>query len=849
MRRTVFCIAAALFIQVCGYSQSYGLTFGSHETALEKRTSLDISPEDSICFSKNFELGFDINYLPNHLTYFGYILRIISNGNNNIDLIYHQKSHTFRVTNGETFSDISFSIDSPQLYQDWNRIVLKFNLENQTLLFEVNGKKAGNCNIPLNFRCFKFLWGANDYQKYKTRDIPPMQIKDIRIYENNVLKHYWPLNEVSGTTSNDSVTKQSAKIKNPNWIKPKYQNWELVKTFTLNGYGGVAFDPKTDKLYVSGSDSLAVFGINTEKSFVEWLPNKHENLRVGHQTIFDSSSGRLYDLFIDQKKVVPYDFTNKHWDSDFEPGKITEFWHANKFISYPDSSLYIIGGYGQLHYKNMVQRYSFLTGNWDTVRVSGDYSPRYMSALGKDPKGKYIYILGGYGSQSGDQMLDPHNYYDMFRYNIQGKSFKKLYTLKPVVNQFTFANSLVIDTKSNNYYGLIFPNDSSSSNLQLIKGSLTDSTFSLLGNTIPFLFHDIESFVDLYYSPISNKLITVVLNYSKSDEPAKTTTVKIYSVNYVPEPNDIIIDDKGTEGRRYILVLSLSLGLLALAGFLLFMKRKRSITKTREMPSGFHEAELQTVNGLSVFQYSGEREIHSSIYLFGQFQVFDKEGHDITGLFTPLLKELFLVVCINTIRQGRGITSEMLNERLWHDKSEKDAKNNRSVNIAKLKTILERVGHCAIHKESGAWQFQVLDDHIYIDFRNFYSIIQHGQNPGKEDVRHLIEIIRRGSFLYLTEYDWLDNIKSEISNSVIDFCITYIKRHDISHEPDFIIEITNCIFHFDHLNEEALTYQCKSLINLKRLTLANNIYLKYAKEYKDIYGAEFTKTFNQTISG
>jgi two-component SAPR family response regulator len=218
---------------------------------------------------------------------------------------------------------------------------------------------------------------------------------------------------------------------------------------------------------------------------------------------------------------------------------------------------------------------------------------------------------------------------------------------------------------------------------------------------------------------------------------------------------------------------------------------------------------------MNVFQNSGEKEIHSSIYLFGQFQVFDKEGHDITGLFTPLLKELFLVVCINTIRQGRGITSEMLNERLWHDKSEKDAKNNRSVNIAKLKTILERVGHCAIHKESGAWQFQVLDDQIYIDFRNFNSIIQHNPNPQKEDVRHLIDIIRRGSFLYLTEYDWLDNIKSEISNSVIDFCTTYIKHHDISHEPDFIIEITNCIFHFDHLNEEALTYQCKVTINLK----------------------------------
>src|SRR5580704_3653608 len=268
MSRIIFSIAVILFIQTSGYSQSYGLTFNSHETILEKRTSLDISPDDSICFSKNFELGFDINYLPNHRTYFGYILRIISNGEHNIDLIYHQKSHSFKVVNGENFSNISFTIDSPKLYNDWNRLVLKFNLENQTLLFEVNGQKAGNCNIPLNFRCFKFLWGANDFGKYMTRDIPPMQIKDIKIYENNSLKYFWPLNEVAGNISYDSISKQMAKIKNPSWIKPKYQKWELLNTFTLDGYAGVAFDSKSDKIYVTGSDSMAIFGLNSEKGLV-----------------------------------------------------------------------------------------------------------------------------------------------------------------------------------------------------------------------------------------------------------------------------------------------------------------------------------------------------------------------------------------------------------------------------------------------------------------------------------------------------------------------------------------------------------------------------------------------------
>jgi hypothetical protein len=61
MRYKVSIIAVALLFHVYGYGQSYGLTFSSHENVLEKRTSLDISPDDSICFSKNFDLGFDIN--------------------------------------------------------------------------------------------------------------------------------------------------------------------------------------------------------------------------------------------------------------------------------------------------------------------------------------------------------------------------------------------------------------------------------------------------------------------------------------------------------------------------------------------------------------------------------------------------------------------------------------------------------------------------------------------------------------------------------------------------------------------------------------------------------------------
>src|SRR5579863_4999130 len=116
MKRLLFCIAAVFLFQTYGLTQSYGLIFSSHEVVQEKRTSLDLSPDDSICLNHNFDLSFDCSFLPGHEIYFGYIFRIIAVGKDgndqNIDLIYNTPLHNFKIIVGENFSGISFSLDS-----------------------------------------------------------------------------------------------------------------------------------------------------------------------------------------------------------------------------------------------------------------------------------------------------------------------------------------------------------------------------------------------------------------------------------------------------------------------------------------------------------------------------------------------------------------------------------------------------------------------------------------------------------------------------------------------------------------------------------------------------------------
>ena len=240
--------------------------------------------------------------------------------------------------------------------------------------------------------------------------------------------------------------------------------------------------------------------------------------------------------------------------------------------------------------------------------------------------------------------------------------------------------------------------------------------------------------------------------------------------------------------------------------------------------------------------------VSASIFLFGHFEVIDKNGNDITRQFSPLLKEMFLLILLYTLKDGKGISSDQLYEILWEDKAIKDARNNFSVNILKLKTILEKVGETTISKETGKWRFDIVNDSIKIDYKQFIDLANDKLNCiDKKYIKGILSIIQKGAFLREVQYNWIDDFKSTVSDFIVTTLLTYASKTNISSEPEFFLKITNCIFHFDQLNEEALSIKCRCLIILGRHALAKETYLNFSKEYKKNYGEEFTKSYNSLI--
>lgn len=848
MKKSLLFLFLVILLKNVSQAQSYGLTFASHEVMQEKRTSLNLTPTDPWKVKQPTDLAFDLNFIPFRETYFGYVVRLIFTNNENIDLVYNEITLQFNFLVGEHLA-AAFSIDSLQLYRNWNHIRIRLSPENGTAAIYYNDKLMGSGKGRLDgTSSCRIFFGTNNFEGYQTVDIPPMNLRNVSIAENDKLEYCWPLAESEGVNVTDTLQDKRGLVSNPGWIRPKHQNWQQAEVIHVKGRASVAFDRSKELLYIVSADSLHQYSFRDMALCVKPLAAHHDTLLGGNQSVFDPFQKKLYNFYIDEKKVATYDTTTRKWDQHFNAIGLTYYWQANKFVG-ADSALYVIGGYGYLAYKNGVQRYDLRTKTWDSLPVKGDrFMPRYLAALGSNAAGDTAFIMGGYGSNTGNQVMNPKHYYDLVAYSVRDRSFRSIYHFKEPEEQFCFANSLVVMPGSQEYYALVYPNDKFNTSLQLINGSLRTPGYRLLANTIPYSFHDIQSFADLYYCADSKQLVAVTMYLSKKDDVSE---IKIYTIAF--PPNELVVQENVAYkiGKWYYWLL---LPIAAVVLYFVGRRRRRGDAANGQAvisgnngsaspaPAPHHVNHVHA----STLVINEQADNRAHVYFFGQFEACDPEGKDVTRLFTPLLKELFLIITIYTLRSGKGISAERLYATLWRDKSSKEAQNNRSVNMVKLKAILDKLGSCNFVKEADRWSMHYDKEQIDIDLAGFLQFVHAPKPLSQEQVAGLLCIVRRGPLLADTELHWLEDIQSEVADMAISLLSDAILQ--FQQDPEFLIEIANGIFLFDPVNEEALRIKCKSLGILGRHSIAKATFDKFAKEYQHMYGEDFQHTFHEVFS-
>lgn len=836
-----------LFILLCiinaqnSFAQFSGLGFAGHEVPLDQRTSLNLTPDKPIYFTSDIKLSFNLKFEPDYSSYFGYIFRAIID-DQNIDFIYSPQSmggNTLHIVIGEKISKISIPIPLTKLLDDWNFVELEIKKADKQIRFKFNDQEFYD-----NFRCkdgksnLFLFFGAHMFNRFSSTDVPEMDIKNITLTQSGKLLYSWPLDQQEGTRVKEVIHSFDGIVANPHWKMKMYSNWEMLNEFHFPGKILYAYDDKLRTILIIQADSLYKYGLDTKRL---------------------SSSFPKYDLILDNRLNLIYDSTDSRFLL-YSPGlnlkcEMTESskvaqkikqttsvricWHHNPVINPEDNILYVFGGYGQYIYSNTVAFFNDKKDKWDTIKYNGIFHPRYLAGAGYNPKDRKLYIIGGYGSRSGDQTISPGYYYDLVSYSFEENRFETLFEYPENQGPFCFAKTLFIDTLTNTLYGLKFSKFETTTDVQAVSVSLDDYKIKNLGNPFSFEFLDISSTIDMFFDPIKKNLIAITTFFNDGQ-----TKVNLFQLAYPP----LEIDNSYQTSRyhSWIWLVFILMSVLLISFLLIMITRKSSKSKSRarednNTPTFKLDDDNNFRNAIIPENRSG------SILIFGGFQVINKEGEDITNSFTPLLKEMFLLIMLSSLRHGKGVSSGTLDEIFWFDKSEKAARNNRSVNIGKLKSLLETVGDCRISKNTGYWKFEIDPSSIYLDYYEYLMLLNTKKLKTKAGISTLLNIIHMGPALQNTHADWLDKFKQEISNEIIDNILDFISNNIRNAEPDFLIHLADCIFFFDMVNEEAMNIKCKILAGLGKHGMAKTVYQNFIKDYKNLYDEDFGKSFNQIL--
>ena len=419
--------------------------------------------------------------------------------------------------------------------------------------------------------------------------------------------------------------------------------------------------------------------------------------------------------------------------------------------------------------------------------------------------------------QAGKQEEFPKNLHDLYLIDYRNLSCQKL-TEFPAEGPIVYSNSMVIDSLNNNFYTLKFFNDRFHSSLSLFSVDLRNFERKSFADSIPYNFLDSESFCDIFLDKLTNDLYSILLQEKESG----FYSVDVYSLSYPPlNWTDILQDkylDNEVDSKRivYLLLAGIGVSLILLLYFFFRPKKKVSNITT----SNFSDKD--TIGLINRKQFS-------AIYLLGGLQIFDSNGNDITQKFTPVIRQMFLFILLNFIQNGKGITSERLDETFWSGMDKDSASNNRNVNIRKLRLLLKEIGDITLKNEKSYWLLDIGSE-VFIDYAMIISLLLEDKLSSNFDSRRLakiLELASQGILLPNMITDWIDHYKSDYSGKIINFLLEKSKTVEVQRDLVSMQKIADIVLLHDDIDEEAIRLKCIALYKLGQKGLSKSRFEKF----------------------
>jgi DNA-binding SARP family transcriptional activator len=824
-----------------------GLYFYAHNQNLDQRTSLELNNSEpySLKLQDKFTLEFDL-FLRDELVKFGYVFRIVSANGENFDLLVKNEPNIFFVINNQ-----DFQLKTIPPVGMWNHIALTFDKPQDRISLRFNDEIIDCPHSLTNVQSLNISFGQSFLKNFLTSDVSPVILKDIQVAGNDKAIHHWKLNKHGNDMVLDELRNKPAKVFNPNWLIDCRIYWKQTATLETSLFPQITFDSIANAIYLLDDSRLITYSLLTdsvETALDARIPPAGE---LCNSLLFNSINGSLlYYDFQETGILHTYDFEKKKWSPYAGFEEEGDHAHHNRYVSPYNGNLYLFGGYGHYKYNSDFTVIDLKTNKKTTLDFSHTITPRYLAAMGGNKAGDKLYILGGKGAEMGRQELSPKNFSDLYEVDLQTDKVKHLFDLPKSNGDKTnlYSNSLVVTGNDSSLYVLAYSNDTYATAINLNRINIYTQQIEELADSIEFYFRDITSFCDLYYSPRLSKLIAIAA-YSNDQKISK---VNIYTLDFPPLQVHDVMQDIPKQSKRGLLAYCFVV-LLLVSGLLVFIKKKR-----RFFFSGDPGVPTKKILVITQEKDLTEREKpfydlkKQAIVFLGGFQVFDKDGKNITGEFTPTLKYILVLIILYTLKNNKGISSTKLQELLWFDKSEEAARNNRSVNIRKLRVLLQGLGNADITNENSYWTITLAND-ILCDYREALRLLrkmqEEEQNP-EEDLLRLLELLNAGVMLPNIQFEWVDAFKTDFSNEVIDTLMRVINNHKNAFHSnlDISLKIADCLLKIDPINEDALGMKIKALSAMGKKGLAKSALDSFTKEYKVLLGETYHGSLNNFLS-
>ena len=318
--------------------------------------------------------------------------------------------------------------------------------------------------------------------------------------------------------------------------------------------------------------------------------------------------------------------------------------------------------------------------------------------------------------------------------------------------------------------------------------------------------------------------------------------MNIYSLNGQPISSE---DIYASIGKRDLKILFIILTLIIMLGILYYLK---FLNKVRNLRKETFKSQVQNI--LKPKKHTKIVEVKAnSTFLFGSFKVIDNNKKDISYLFSPKIRQLFLLLLFNSKKQDiNGLRSETIHSTLWPDSTPQKAKNLKNVIISQLRNILRAVNGLELIYSKGRFYME-FGDEFYCDYFDFSIKMESLSNESFDfnSLNELTNLISPGKFLLSINDECFDKTKKNFEYEILKIIPNQLKQLYNSKDYTPIISLTEILFNIDTLNETAFYYRIHTLNKMDLSLKAKKQFNDYIIRYNKVMGDNFPKTYKDVI--